>query len=110
MHGPDPDHVLRVDVLVEGLLYQVLRLETGQNRHLYRDFANENCIAISFVLPHLLIQEYQPQVQACPEHEDVREHLDLGDGARREGVGHGNEAHVGVGRGLESGGCGIASS
>ena len=44
--------------------------------------------------PHLLVQEDELEVEAGAEHEDVAEHLDFGDGARRQGVRHGHQAHV----------------
>ena len=43
---------------------------------------------------HLLIEEDEFQIEAGPEHEDAGVHLDLGDGARWQRLGHGHEANV----------------
>ena len=83
-------HVTGMYVLVEGFLNQVLRLESGESGD-------------------PLVQEYQLQVQSCPEdylgqdqdclveppeHEDVAVHLDLGDGGGGEGVSHCHKTHA----------------
>ena len=72
---PDAVHVVGVHVLVERPLDEVLRLVPRER-------------------PHLLVQEDELEVEAGAEHEHVAEHLDLGDGARRQGVRHGHQAHV----------------
>lgn len=40
------------------------------------------------------VQEYEFQIQTGPEHEHVGVQLDFCDGARWQGVTHGDEAHV----------------
>ena len=75
MRRPDAVHVVGVHVLVERALDQVLRLVTRER-------------------PHLLVEEDELEVEAGAEHEDVAEHLDLGDGARRQRVRHGHQTYV----------------
>ena len=78
---PHGHHVRGVDVLVQRLLYQVLRLVPGQG-------GNPG------------VQEYQLEVEGGAEHEDVALHLDLGDAGGRQAVGHGHHADTGQGHGV----------
>ena len=45
-------------------------------------------------VPYLLVEEDEFEVEAGAEHEDVVEHLDLGDRARRQRVRHRHQANV----------------
>lgn len=67
--------VAAVDVVVQGLLNEILRFVARQLRH-----------------PR--VQEDELQVQAGAKHEHVAMKFDLGDGAGRQGVTHGHQTHV----------------
>lgn len=64
-----------VDVLVERLLDEVLRLVARQ-------------------VGDAGVQEDEAEVQGGPEHEHVGVELELRDGGRRQGMAHRDQAHV----------------
>ena len=54
----------------------------------------ENEMSRNAFVSYLLVEEDEFEVEAGAEHEDVVEHLDLGDRARRQRVRHRHQANV----------------